>query len=126
MRRLLCVAAVLASPVAAQSPAFEFSIATIMRGPEVAGREPQQVRWSADGRWIYFRWLPPGSDWREPLRPFRVRAEPGAKPEPLTDAQMDSAGPLVAPRRYSRTGPHAGTPRLAAVEHDGDLYLVDR
>ena len=38
-------------PIGAQRlPAFELSIPSIMRGPEVYGREPQRVRWSADNR----------------------------------------------------------------------------
>ena len=46
-----------ATPAAATTPAasasrFEFSIANIMCGPEVYGREPAQIRWSPDGRRI--------------------------------------------------------------------------
>ena len=79
--RLLIAAVFCAAPLAAQAPKFDFTIANIMRGPEVFGREPQNVRWSADGQWIYFQWLEPGSDWRLPLKQFRVRAQAGAKPE---------------------------------------------
>ena len=46
---------------------FDFSIANIMRGPELYGRAPSNVRWSADSRWIVFRWNEPGTDWREPM-----------------------------------------------------------
>src|SRR5438128_1679409 len=76
---------------AAQAP-FRFTVENIMRGPELYGREPQNVRWSADGQWIYFNWLEPGADWREAAKPFRVRAVPGSKPERLTPAQMDTLG----------------------------------
>src|SRR6202022_880223 len=72
---------------------FDFSIKNIMRGPELYGRVPSNVRWSADGRWIYFQWNAPGTDWREPLRPYRVRAIAGAAPERITLAQADSALP---------------------------------
>ena len=107
------------SLVAQDSTSFELTVRNIMRGPEVYGRPPQNVRWSADSRWIYFSWLEPGADWRERPKPFRVRAEPGAKPEELTEAHMDTVGPLVAPRRYTRDR------RQAVVEHNGDIYLVD-
>ena len=44
----------LAAPVAtsAQAPAapFDLSVRNIMRGPELYGREPQNVRFSADGQ----------------------------------------------------------------------------
>jgi dipeptidyl aminopeptidase/acylaminoacyl peptidase len=101
------------------SAPFKFTIANIMRGPEVYGREPSNVRWSADGQWIYFQWLQPGSDWREGDKPFRVRAQPGATPEQLTQAQMDSAALSLDDGVESRDGSH----RLVTV--DGDLYLVD-
>ena len=54
LSRLVVAASLTAAPVAAQQPKFDFTIANIMRGPEVYGREPQNVRWSADGQWIYF------------------------------------------------------------------------
>ena len=104
---------------AQQRPPFEFTIANIMRGPEVYGREPQRVRWSADGRWIYFSWNPPGTKWSEPLWPYRIRAAAGATPERLTEAQLDSAGPVFADGSFTRDR------RRKAVVHEGDLYLVD-
>ena len=62
MRSRLTLAALLATtPLAAQTKPFEFTIQNIMRGPELYGREPQRVRWSADGRWIYFQWNEPGT-----------------------------------------------------------------
>ena len=39
---------------AQQKPAFDFTIANIMRGPEIYGREPANVRWTLDGKWVYF------------------------------------------------------------------------
>ncbi|MEX2153207.1 MAG: prolyl oligopeptidase family serine peptidase [Gemmatimonadaceae bacterium] len=105
---------------AQQRPAFDFTIANIMRGPEVYGREPQRVRWSADGRWLYFYWNAPGTKWSEPLQPYRVRATSGATPERLTDeAQLDSAGPLFA------DGSRTKDRRRKIVSYEGDLYLVD-
>ena len=70
---LLCAAfALVASSLGAQrASGFEFTIKNIMRGPELYGREPQNVRWSADGKWIYFNWLEPGSSclsWKAPKR----------------------------------------------------------
>ena len=120
MRFLLAVLAIaFAAPARAQAPAFDFTIQNIMRGPEVYGREPSQVRWTADSRWIYFSWLPPGSDWRERMQPYRVRATPGATPERVTEAHMDSVGPLLA------TGVLSADRRYRAAEFSGDLYLAD-
>jgi dipeptidyl aminopeptidase/acylaminoacyl peptidase len=115
---------VLAQPLAAQSAvpaqpatAFEFSIKNIMRGPELYGRQPQRIQWSADSKWIYFNWNPPGTDWREPARPYRVRAA-GGTPERVPDTQVDSVGALLESGERSRDG----TSRV--VSSQGDLYIV--
>ncbi|HEU4564377.1 MAG TPA: prolyl oligopeptidase family serine peptidase [Gemmatimonadaceae bacterium] len=115
----LAVGAPLRAQTAPRPGAFDFSIPSIMRGPEIVGREPQNVRFTADGQWIYFTWLEPGTDWREAPRPHRVRPAAGARPERVSEAHMDSVGPLLATRRLSPDR------RLAAVEYQGDLYLVD-
>ena len=99
---------------------FDFTIDNIMRGPELYGREPQQPRFTADGRWIYFRWLPPASSWRETMRPYRVRAVAGATPEPISQAAWDSAAPLLDRQALSPDR------RWAVVSHQGDLFLADQ
>ena len=135
MRRLslLALAAAVAAPLGAQRPAataidtaatrapspFAFRIENIMRGPELTGREPDSVRWSPDGQFIYFTWLPPGTDWRERPKPYRVRAAAGARPEQLTREQADTVAPMLA--AGSETPDH----RWKASAWRGDLYLVD-
>src|ERR1035437_4386614 len=92
------------APIAllSQSPAkFEFTIKNMMRGPEVYGREPAQIRWTPDGQWIYFQWLPPGSLSGHEPKPYRFRAQAGAKPELVPPAQADSVGPLIADGSFS-------------------------
>ncbi len=108
-----------AVPTTRQASSFDFSIKGIMRGHELVGREPTRVRWSADSHWIYFEWNPPGTDWREPPHPYRVRAEAGATPEALTVARMDSAGPGAA------SGDLSGDKRFRAVEWSGDIFVAD-
>ncbi|HEY1952599.1 MAG TPA: prolyl oligopeptidase family serine peptidase [Gemmatimonadaceae bacterium] len=98
---------------------FDFSIKNIMRGPELYGRPPENVRWSADSKWIYFTWLEPGTDWRERPRQFRVRAVPGAKPERVSIREADSTGARYAGGDRSHNG------RYTAVEFGGDLYIND-
>lgn len=104
---------------AAQQGGFDFSIKNIMRGPELYGRAPSQVRWSADGRWIYFMWNEPGAPFTETPKPYRVRAVPGAKPERLSIAQADTVGPLFARGSYSADR------SMTVVEYNGDLYMND-
>jgi dipeptidyl aminopeptidase/acylaminoacyl peptidase len=118
MRRLLLVC-LLALPAAAGAQSFDFSIKNMMRGPEVYGREPAGVRWSADGQWIYFNWLPAGSDYRDALKPYRVKAVPGAKPEAVSEAVMDSVGPLLV------SGIVSPDRTRQLIEYRGDLYVRD-
>ncbi|HTL04517.1 MAG TPA: DPP IV N-terminal domain-containing protein, partial [Gemmatimonadales bacterium] len=121
MRRLLssvCTLLSIGTPLAAQAR-FELSVPSIMRGPENTGREPTGVRWSPDGQWIYFRWLPPGTSWRETLKPYRVRAAAGAVPERLSQAAADSLEPLTAP------GALSADLRRRVVSLRGDLFLIE-
>ncbi len=105
-----------AKPAAAK---FEMTIPNIMRGPEHYGREPQQVRWSPDGQWIYFQWLPPSTDWRDTPKPYRVRAQAGAKPELVSAEEMDRMTPLVA------NGVMSPDRSKKLTEARGELWLVD-
>ena len=104
---------------AQQSTPFDFSIKNIMRGPELYGRQPGNVHWSADSKWIYFTWLEPGTDWRETPKQFRVRAIPGAKPERVSIQQIDSTGSRFAASQRSHNG------RYSVVEFNGDLFVND-
>jgi dipeptidyl aminopeptidase/acylaminoacyl peptidase len=103
-----------------QSPAkFEFTIKNMMRGPEIYGREPAQIRWTPDNQWIYFQWLPPGSDFRDAVKPYRIRAQAGAKPEAISQSVVDSVGPLIADGSYSKDR------SMKVVAYAGDLFIVD-
>jgi dipeptidyl aminopeptidase/acylaminoacyl peptidase len=121
MRLALLISSLSAATLAAQQPStppFDLSVASIMRGPELVGRAPGDVRWSPDGKWLYFSWLPPGAPWSEPPRLFRIRTSAGAVPESVTVAERDSVGPLIA------RGPLAPDRSRRAVEYGGDLYVV--
>jgi len=118
---LLLTAVLAPSPIDAQAAvrAPELTIPWMMRGPELYGREPQRVHFTPDGAWIYFEWLPPGTDWRTESELYRVRAAAGAKPELVPKAQRDSVGPLLEDGDLSRDR----TQRV--VSYEGDLYLVN-
>jgi dipeptidyl aminopeptidase/acylaminoacyl peptidase len=118
MKKLLFAIALISASAGAQQP-FDFSIKNIMRGPELYGRPPQDIRWSADSKWIYFLWVAPGSDWRETPKRYRVRAVPGSKPELVSPAQFDSVGALVTAGQRPTNG------RYMAVEYNGDIYVTD-
>jgi dipeptidyl aminopeptidase/acylaminoacyl peptidase len=118
MKKLLFAIALISASAGAQQP-FDFSIKNIMRGPELYGRPPQDIRWSADSKWIYFLWVAPGSDWRETPKRYRVRAVPGSKPELVSPAQFDPVGALVTVGQRPTNG------RYMAVEYNGDIYVTD-
>ncbi len=120
--RAMSVAALILGPATAGAQTakpFDFSIKNIMRGPELYGRQPENVRWSADNKWIYFTWVEAGKDWREQPAQYRVRAVPGAKPERMSIQQVDSSGPQFA------RGGRSHNRRLSAVEFNGDIYIND-
>jgi len=122
------VALGLAAPVSARAQAalaqepissFELTVANIMRGPEHVGEPPAMIRWTDDGRWIYFRWKPGGQPWHEERGLYRVPAQ-GGTPERLSDEAADSVAPLLAP------GDISPDKRSRVVSYDGDLFLIDR
>jgi dipeptidyl aminopeptidase/acylaminoacyl peptidase len=106
-----------AGSLAAQQ--FELSVPSIMRGPELVGSEPDLVRWTDDGRWIYFRWKPGGQPWHQDEEFYRVSAR-GGPPERVDEAHMDSVAPLLA------SGDLSEDRRRKVVSAEGDLWLIDR
>ena len=124
MNRLLVRAAgaVLAAvavcaPARAQTTAngFDLSVRNIMRGPELVGRSPDQVRFSTDGRWVYFRWrAPEAADTTTHV--YRVAVAGGA-PEMLDDSVADRIAPGLGPFDEAR--------RRQAMERLGDIYVAE-
>jgi dipeptidyl aminopeptidase/acylaminoacyl peptidase len=109
----------LQEPEAAARFEFPLNIQSIMRGTELVGQAPTGVRWTDDGEWIYFRWLPGGHEWHEERDLYRVPAA-GGEPQELEDEAADSlavhisGGDLSPDRAW----------RVTSVEDD--LYLVER
>jgi dipeptidyl aminopeptidase/acylaminoacyl peptidase len=96
---------------------FDLSVANIMRGPELIGRSPNEVRWSEDSRYVYFRWREPEA---EDTATFTYRvAVAGGAPERLDDAAARRHAP-AAQGRWSLDG----TRRV--VERGGDIFVVFR
>jgi dipeptidyl aminopeptidase/acylaminoacyl peptidase len=102
---------------AQQKSAFDFTIANIMRGPELYGREPANVRWTLDGKWVYFMWLEPGSDWRLPVRQFRVSTTPGSKPERVPQGSPEPT--------FADAGRPSPDGRTRLVATGGTIAIVD-
>lgn len=57
---VLCVMPVLSLVAVASAQSFQLTVDNIMRGPDLVGTAPTNVRFSADGRHVHFRWRAPG------------------------------------------------------------------
>lgn len=117
----LAVAGFATSPVQAQSASggFDFTIANMMRGPEHYGESPTNVLWSPDGQWLYFNWVPAGSEWSATAGPYRVNTvTPGARPESVSAALMDSMAV------YGANGSLSNDKTRRVVNLRGDIYLI--
>ena len=106
-------------PVPARGNDFPLTLESIMRGPEHIGQAPAGVRWSDDGEWIYFRWLPGGGEWHDTSALYRVRGT-GGTPERVSDEDEIALGPILAGGDVSSDG------RWRVTSSAGDLYLIDR
>jgi dipeptidyl aminopeptidase/acylaminoacyl peptidase len=106
-------------PMPVRDQTFQLSIKNIMRGPELVGEAPTDIRWTDDSQWVYFRWRPGGLTWNAERSLYRVSAK-GGEPEKLADQQADSLAPLIA------AGDISPDRRWRVSSVAGDLWLVDR
>ncbi|MBI2149249.1 MAG: DPP IV N-terminal domain-containing protein, partial [Acidobacteria bacterium] len=101
---------------AGQAPrprATTLTIDQIMEGPDFAGTQPSEIRWSVDGHKVYFRWKTT-SEKKAGL--YTVDAN-GGVPRRLTDEEEKEAPPADGVENAART-------RKVYVR-DGDVYLLD-
>src|SRR2546422_10787583 len=88
-----------------------------MRGPDVVGTAPSNVRFSADGRYVHFTWRSPGVDTLD--RDYRVSVAGAAQtPERLPRFAVDTIA--MADGGWSRDLSREG----GGLE--GDLYVGDQ
>lgn len=113
----VCAAVLTAASVSTeQTPApagFALTVDSIMRGPELVGNPPHNLRWSGDSKALYFEWLMPTED----LAATWVVDREGGAPRRLTDAERRLAplanGQWDAKRR-----------RILGVDR-GDIVIID-
>jgi len=103
------------SQIAAQGK-FLLTIDNIMRGPELYGYPPQEVRWSGDNQRIYFQWKQASDPIDKPLETWVVPRESGY-PRKLSDDDAKTAPPASGNATRDRK-------RIVYVR-DGDVFLYD-
>jgi dipeptidyl aminopeptidase/acylaminoacyl peptidase len=108
--------AILLASQATPAGKFALTIDNIMRGPELYGYEPSQVRWSGDARRLYFQW--------------KQASDPRIKPPDTYVVERDGSGL----RKLSDDEAHAAPPasgdatrdkQRMVYARDGDIFLYD-
>src|SRR5436309_5412557 len=115
MRRFVPLFA-LVVPAVASAQAFPLTVESIMRGPDLVGTAPSNVRFSADGRYVHFTWRSPGVDTLD--RDYRVAVAGGASPERLPRNAVDTIA--------MADGTWSPDLRRELVALKGDIWLVER
>ena len=99
---------------ASSASTFDLSVASIMRGPLLVGRSPDEVRWSADSRTVWYRWREPEArDTATHL--YRLSVDGGA---PVL--VPDSAAWWAAP---AESGRWSADRTRRAEERSGDVFV---
>jgi dipeptidyl aminopeptidase/acylaminoacyl peptidase len=100
------------------NPAAKFSLTidNIMRGPQLYGYAPSQVRWSGDGERIYFQW--------------KQASDPRIKPEDTYVVGRDGSGLRKLPDAEAKLAPPAGgsatrDKKRTVYSREGNIFLYD-
>jgi len=124
-KRILALVALLAllsgqmTQVAGQNGAqkkFALTIDNIMRGPELYGYEPTNVRWSGDGSRLYFSWRQASDPLNRPLDTYQVNRD-GSGLKKLSDDEVKLLPPAFGDRSRDR--------KRTVYTSEGDLFLWD-
>ncbi len=124
MKKWFAVAVFVAFAIAAEGggatqgggATFELTIDNIMRGPNLYGYEPQDMRWTPDGARVYFSW----KQWNDPLEKDRdtyVVNRDGSGLRKLSDEEKKNAPPANGDRTRDK--------RMIVYAEDGDIFLWD-
>ena len=94
---------------------FELTVDSIMRGPELVGWPPSDVRWSQDSQRVYFRW--------------KQANEPRLKEPDWYVVSRDGSGLRKLSEDEAKLVPPAGElskdKKLTVFADEGDIYLYD-
>ena len=92
---------------------FPLTVDSIMRGPELVGNPPNNLRWSGDSKTLYFEWLIPKDDQASTW----VVSRDGGAPKRLSEAERRLAPPANGQWDAKRR-------RVLGVDR-GDIVVID-
>ena len=92
---------------------LQLTVDSIMRGPELVGWPPTELRWSPDSQKLYFSWRKPG----DKAAALHVVGRDGGAPRRLSDEEAANAPPANGRWDTARR-------RLLATE-GGDVIIYD-
>ncbi|CAN5362342.1 prolyl oligopeptidase family serine peptidase [soil metagenome] len=96
------------------APQFPLTVESIMRGPGLIGRVPNELQWTDDGSYVSFSWGKADGNYRPKSQRFRVN--------------KDGTGLVQKDDEPEKLDPSDGGVRLgnlAVYAKEGDLYLLD-
>jgi dipeptidyl aminopeptidase/acylaminoacyl peptidase len=100
----------------AKAVAFELTVDSIMRGPDLVGYTPTGVYWSQDGGRVYFRWKRAGERRLKETDLYVVNAD-GAGLRKLSEEEARKAPPAGGELSKDR--------RLTVFTEEGDVFLYE-
>ncbi|HVF49514.1 MAG TPA: alpha/beta fold hydrolase, partial [Pyrinomonadaceae bacterium] len=100
----------------AQPSKFELTVDSIMRGPDLVGYAPMQVRWSEDSRRVFFRWKRAGEPRLKEADLYVVNAD-GGNLRKLSEEEAKLAPPA--------SGELSKDKKLTVFTEDGDVFLYE-
>jgi dipeptidyl aminopeptidase/acylaminoacyl peptidase len=106
-------AAAKAATAGSPAAAFELTVDSIMRGPDLVGWPQTGLRWSADSQKLYFEWRKPAEDKASTY----VVGRDGSAPRKLSDDEVKNAPPA--------NGRWDNAHRRVLFVDDGDVVMVD-
>src|SRR5215207_474557 len=105
-----------ARPPAPAAKAFELTVDSIMRGPDLVGYTPTGVYWSQDSGRVYFRWKRAGEPRLKETELYVVNAD-GAGLRRLSEEEGRKSPPAAGELSKDR--------RLTVFTEEGDVFLYE-
>ena len=119
MKKLFVLAALaisVAAALVAHAQQFDLTIDNIMRGPNLVGYEPMEVRWMPDGTKVFFSWKQHGDPIEKDFDTYVVNRD-GSGLRKLSDEEKKDAPPPNGERTRDK--------RRIVYSEEGDIFLWD-